>query len=88
MTRVEEGGAVALAGRGSTTYRTRCGIEVGGGGVDSDLPQVQFNIAQACDCMIERKGEARWCTGDKKYSTISRLRGCDCNDGNHSGVGG
>jgi hypothetical protein len=34
--------------------------------------------------MIERKGEARWCTGDKKHTTISHLRGCDCNDGVHS----
>ncbi len=38
--------------------------------------------------MIECKGEGRWCTGDKKHSTISHLRGCDCSNGNHSGVGG
>ncbi len=59
------GGAAASAGRGSTTSRTRCGIEVGGGGVDAALPQVRFNIARASDCMIWREGEARWCTGDK-----------------------
>jgi hypothetical protein len=33
---------------------------------------------------IERKGEARWCTGDKKHITISYLRECDCDDGGHS----
>ncbi len=38
--------------------------------------------------MIKRKGEARWCTGDKKHLTISHLRGCNCNDGSHSDVGG
>jgi hypothetical protein len=65
-----------------------CGIEVSRGGVDSALPQVQFNIARACNCMIEHKGETRWCTIDKKHSTISHLRGCDCNDGNYSDVGG
>ncbi len=75
------GGAAASAGRGSTTSRTRCGIEVGGGGVDAALPQVRFNIARASDCMIEREGEARWCIGDKKHTTISHLRGCDCNGG-------
>ncbi len=74
----------ASAGRGSTMSRTRCGIEVGGGGVDAALPQVQFNIARASDCMIEREGEARWCRGDKKHTTISHLRGCDCDDGGHS----
>jgi hypothetical protein len=25
--------------------------------------------------MIERKGETRWCTGDKKHKTISHSRG-------------
>ncbi len=34
--------------------------------------------------MIECKGEVRWCTGDKKHTTISHLRGCDCDDGSHS----
>ncbi len=38
------GRAAASAGRGSTTSRTRSRIEVGGGGVDTALPQVQFNI--------------------------------------------
>jgi hypothetical protein len=85
---VEEGGAVALAGRGLTASWTRCGIEVGGGGVDTALPQVQFHIARACDCMIERKGEASWCTGDKNHSTISHLRGCNCDYGDHSDLGG
>ncbi len=79
---------MASARRGLTTSRTHFGIEVDGGGVDTALPQVQFNIVGACDCMIKRKGEARWCTGDKKHLTISHLRGCDCNDGNHSDVGG
>jgi hypothetical protein len=74
----------ASAGRGSRTSRTRCGIEVGGGGVDAALPQMRFNIAQASDCMIEREREARWCTGDKKHTTISHLRGCDCDDSGHS----
>jgi hypothetical protein len=60
------GGAAASAGRGSRTSRTRCWIEVGRGGVDTALPQVRLNIARACDCMIECKGEARLCTGDKK----------------------
>jgi hypothetical protein len=35
------------------------GIKVGGGGVDTALPQVRFNIAQARGCMIECKGETR-----------------------------
>ena len=26
--------------------------------------------------MIEREGETRWCTGDKKHTTISHSRGC------------
>ena len=26
--------------------------------------------------MIEHKGETRWCTGDKKHTTISHSRGC------------
>jgi hypothetical protein len=52
------GGVGALAGRGSATSRMHCGMEVGGGGVDTALPQVRFNIARASDCMIERKGEA------------------------------
>ncbi len=73
-----------LTGRGSRTSQTRCGIEVGRGAVDAALPQVRFNIAQASNCMIECKGKARWCTGDKKHTTISHLRGCDCNDGIHS----
>jgi hypothetical protein len=34
-----------------------CGIEVGSGGIDTALPQMQFNMAQAHDCMIEHKGE-------------------------------
>jgi hypothetical protein len=34
--------------------------------------------------MIERKGKTRWCTGDKKHTTISLSRGCDCDDGSHS----
>jgi hypothetical protein len=63
----------ASAGHGSTTSRTRCGIEVDGGGVDAALPQVRFNIARARDCMIEHEGEAKWCTGDKKHTTISHL---------------
>jgi hypothetical protein len=79
---------VALARHGLTMSQTRCGIEVGGGGVDTAHPQVQCNIAPACNCMIEHDGEARWCTGDKKHSTISHLRGCDCKDGDHSDIGG
>jgi hypothetical protein len=59
------GGAVASAGCGSGTSQMRCGIKVDGGGADTALPQVLFNIAQAYNCMIECKGEARWCTGDK-----------------------
>jgi hypothetical protein len=76
MMGVEEGGAVASAGRGSTTSRTRCRIEVGGGGVDTALPQVLFNLSQASDCMIEHKGEARWCTGDKTHNnqTFERVQ--------------
>jgi hypothetical protein len=42
-----------------------CGIEVGGGGVDTALSQVRFNIAQACNCMIEHKRKTRWCTVTK-----------------------
>jgi hypothetical protein len=41
------------------------GIEVHGGGVDTALPQMRFNIARGHDCMIEHKGEIRWCTCDK-----------------------
>ncbi len=65
-----------------------CGIEVGGGGVDTALPQVQFNIAQAHNRMIERKGKTRWCAGDKKHTTISHSRECNYNNKGHSNKGG
>jgi hypothetical protein len=38
--------------------------------------------------MIEHEGETRWCTADKKHTTVSHSRGCNCNNGDHSGKGG
>jgi hypothetical protein len=46
-----------------------CGIEVCRGMVDTALPQVRFKIARAHDCMVERKGETRWCTGDETHNS-------------------
>jgi hypothetical protein len=65
MTRFEEGGGGGIGWTWLDDILDGCGIEVRVGGVDTALPQVQFNIAPAHDCMIERKGETRWCTGDK-----------------------
>jgi hypothetical protein len=49
MMGVEEGGAAALAGRGLTTSLMHHGIEAGRGGLDTALPWVQFDTAQARD---------------------------------------
>jgi hypothetical protein len=84
MTGLEEGGDGGVGWTWLDNVSDCCGIEVGGGGVDTALPQVRFNIARARDCMIEREGETRWCTGDKKHTTINHSRGCDCDDGGHS----
>ncbi len=47
---VGEGGRMAVsARRGSMTFPTRHRIEVGGGGLDTALPWVQFDIVQARD---------------------------------------
>jgi hypothetical protein len=65
MTGLEEGGGGGVGLTWLDDISDGCGIEVGRGGVDTALPQVQFNIARARGCMIECKGETRWCTGDK-----------------------
>ncbi len=54
-----------LARRGSTMSRMAVGLKSAEDGLILALPQVQSNIARSRDCMIERKGETRWCTGDK-----------------------
>ncbi len=74
MAGLEEGGDGGVGWKWLDDVSDGCGIEVGGGGVVTALPQVQFNIARACDCMIELKGEIRWCTGDKKHTTFSHSR--------------
>jgi hypothetical protein len=88
MTELEEGGDSGVGWTWLDNVSDGCGIEVGKGGVETALPQVRFNIARARNCMIERKGETRWCTGDKKHTTISHSRGCNCNNGSHSNKGG
>ncbi len=65
MTGLEEGGDGGVGWTWLDNVLDGCGIEVSGGGVDTALPQVRFNIERARDCMIERKEETRWCTGDK-----------------------
>jgi hypothetical protein len=65
MTGLEEGGDGSISWMWLDDILDGCGIEVGRGGVDTALPWVQFNIARSHDCMIEHKGETRWCTGDK-----------------------
>jgi hypothetical protein len=65
MMGLEEGGDSGVGWTWLDDVLDGCGIEVLGGWVDTALPQVQFNIAQAQDCMIECKGETRLCTGDK-----------------------
>jgi hypothetical protein len=49
MTGLEEGGGGGVVWMWINNVSDGCGIEVGRGGVDTALPQVQFNIAQACD---------------------------------------
>ncbi len=84
MTGLEEGGDGGVSWTWLDNVSDGCGIEVCGGRVDTALPQVRFNIARAHNCMIECKGETRWCTGDdKKHTTISHSRGCDCDNGGH-----
>ncbi len=84
ITGLEEGGGGGVGWMWLDDVSDGCGIEVRGGWVDTALPQVRFNIARAHNCMIERKGETRWCTGDKTHTTISHSRGCNCDDGGHS----
>jgi hypothetical protein len=88
MTGLEEGGDGGVGWTWLDNISDGCGIEVSRGGVDTALPQVQFNIARAHNCMMEPEGESRWCTGDKKHTTISHLRGCNCDEGGHSDEGG
>jgi hypothetical protein len=88
MTGLEEGGGGSVGWTWLDDISDGCEIEVGGGGVDTALPQVRFNIARARNCMTEHGGETRWCTGDKKHTTISHSRGCNCNDDGHSDKGG
>jgi hypothetical protein len=55
----------ASARRGLTTSQMAVGLKSAEEGLILALPQLQSNIARARDCMIEYKGETRWCTGDK-----------------------
>ncbi len=45
MTGLEEGGDGSVGWTWLNDISDGCGIEVSGGGVDTALPQVQFNIA-------------------------------------------
>ncbi len=45
MTGLEEGGDDGVGWTWLNNVSDGCGIEVGGGGVNTALPQVQFNIA-------------------------------------------
>ncbi len=56
---------MASARRGLTMSRMAVGLKLAEEGLILALPQVQSNIARACDCMIEREGGTRRCTGDK-----------------------
>jgi hypothetical protein len=64
MMGLEKGGDSGVGWTWLDDVSDGCGIEVGGGGVDAALPQVQFNIARAHNCMIEHKEKTRWCTGN------------------------
>ncbi len=55
----------ALARCGSTMSWMAVGLKSAEEGLILALPQLRFDIARARDCMIERKGETRSCTGDK-----------------------
>jgi hypothetical protein len=88
ITGLEEGGDGSVGWTWLDDISDGCGVEVGREGVETARPQVRFNIARAHNCMIERKGETRWCTGDKRHTTISHSRGCNCDGGGHSDKGG